>query len=149
MFQLLPNAKSGIGKTFLTYHLAWMFQDLGLKTLVADLYPQANLTANFLTEDRLEQRWHSEVVTTVSQAIRPLVQGNSEGVIPVLEEIEERLFLLGSDMYQGQFEEAFSTAILTPTPSATPLLTSFWQQLQEAAISEAAEIILMDLGSVR
>jgi cellulose biosynthesis protein BcsQ len=134
------NAKSGVGKTFLTYHLAWMFQDLGVKTLVADLDPQANLTASFLTEDRLEQRWCSEAVTTVSQAIRARVQGNSELVIPVLEEIEEQLFLLGSDMYLGQFEEAFSTS----TPS---FLTTFWQLLQEAAISEAAEIILMDLGS--
>ncbi|MHC1595014.1 MAG: ParA family protein [Methanotrichaceae archaeon] len=42
------NNKGGVGKTSLVYHLAWMYADLGLKVLVADLDPQANLTAAFL-----------------------------------------------------------------------------------------------------
>jgi cellulose biosynthesis protein BcsQ len=48
------NNKGGVGKTSLVYHLAWMYLDLGLKVIAADLDPQANLTAAFLDEDRLE-----------------------------------------------------------------------------------------------
>ena len=48
------NNKGGIGKTSLVYHLAWMYADQGISVLAADLDPQANLTAAFLEEDRLE-----------------------------------------------------------------------------------------------
>jgi len=48
------NNKGGVGKTSLVYHLAWMFADLGKTVLAVDLDPQANLTAMFLDEDRLE-----------------------------------------------------------------------------------------------
>jgi chromosome partitioning protein len=51
------NNKGGVGKTTLVYHLAWMYADLGVKVLAADLDPQANLTAMFLSEERLEQLW--------------------------------------------------------------------------------------------
>jgi cellulose biosynthesis protein BcsQ len=36
------NNKGGVGKTSLVYHLAWMYRDLGLNVLAADLDPQAN-----------------------------------------------------------------------------------------------------------
>lgn len=52
------NNKGGVGKATLVYHLAWMMADQGIKTLVVDLDPQANLTAMFLNEDRLEELSH-------------------------------------------------------------------------------------------
>ena len=36
------NNKGGVGKTSLVYHLSWMFSDLGMKVLAADLDPQSN-----------------------------------------------------------------------------------------------------------
>ena len=42
------NNEGGVGKTSLVYHLAWMYADLGLSVLAADLDPQANLTTMFL-----------------------------------------------------------------------------------------------------
>jgi cellulose biosynthesis protein BcsQ len=51
------NNKGGVGKTSLVYHLAWMYRDLGLNVLAADLDPQANLTSAFLDEERLEEIW--------------------------------------------------------------------------------------------
>ena len=51
------NNKGGVGKTSLVYHLAWMYNDLGFRVVVADLDPQSNLTAAFLDEDRLEEFW--------------------------------------------------------------------------------------------
>jgi chromosome partitioning protein len=49
------NNKGGVGKTSMVYHLSWMLADRGLRIVTADLDPQANLTAAFLDEDRLEQ----------------------------------------------------------------------------------------------
>ena len=51
------NNKGGVGKTSLVYHLAWMLYDLGHRVLACDLDPQANLTAAFLNEERLESLW--------------------------------------------------------------------------------------------
>jgi chromosome partitioning protein len=34
-----------------------LYFDLGLRVIAADLDPQANLTAAFLDEDRLEEIW--------------------------------------------------------------------------------------------
>ena len=48
------NNKGGVGKTSLIYHLAWMLSETGHRVLACDLDPQANLTAMFLEEDRLE-----------------------------------------------------------------------------------------------
>ena len=42
------NNKGGVGKTSLVYHLAWMFSDLGVRIVAADLDPQDNLTSMFL-----------------------------------------------------------------------------------------------------
>ena len=47
------NNKGGVGKTSLVYHLAWMYAELGLSVIAADLDPQANLTSMFIDEDQL------------------------------------------------------------------------------------------------
>ena len=51
------NDNGGVGKTTLVYHLAWMYSELGVAVVAADLDPQANLTAMFLSEDRIEELW--------------------------------------------------------------------------------------------
>lgn len=54
------NNKGGVGKTSLVYNLGWMYADLGLCVVAADLDPQANLTSMFLDEDRLEALWTND-----------------------------------------------------------------------------------------
>ena len=61
------NNKGGVGKTSLVYHLGWMYADLGLSVVAADLDPQANLTSMFLSDERLEE------------LRRPLEVGNGHG----------------------------------------------------------------------
>ena len=51
------NNKGGVGKTSLVYHLAWMYAELGLSVVAADLDPQANLTSMFVDEDQLATLW--------------------------------------------------------------------------------------------
>ena len=71
------NNKSGVGKTSMVYHLAWMFSDRGLRVIAADLDPQSNLTAAFLDEDRLEEVIPSDGhALTIFGAVEPLKQGH-------------------------------------------------------------------------
>lgn len=51
------NNRVAAGKSTLVYHLAWMYADLGLRVFVADLDPQARLTATYLDDDALESAW--------------------------------------------------------------------------------------------
>ena len=71
------NNKGGVGKTSLVYHLAWMFAERGLPVLAVDLDPQANLTAMFLEEERLEELWPDadEHPSTVYGAVQPILRG--------------------------------------------------------------------------
>jgi len=55
--QLHARVKTGVGKTALVSHLAWMYADLEVPVLAVDLDPQSNLSAMFLTEDRLRELW--------------------------------------------------------------------------------------------
>ena len=71
------NNKGGVGKTTLVYHLAWMYAELGYSVVAADLDPQANLSAVFLPEDRLEELWpdgahHDSILGAVSPILRGL-----------------------------------------------------------------------------
>jgi cellulose biosynthesis protein BcsQ len=73
------NNKSGVGKTSLVYHLSWMYAELGLRVVVADLDPQANLTAAFLDEDSLEDLWpEGNHPKTVFGCIQPLTRGTGD-----------------------------------------------------------------------
>lgn len=69
------NNKGGVGKTSLVYHLAWMLSEMGHRVLACDLDPQANLTAGFLEESRLESLWDEESgANTIAQCVEPLMQ---------------------------------------------------------------------------
>src|SRR6266705_2715806 len=69
------NNKGGVGKTSLVYHLSWMFTEMGLRVVAADLDPQANLTSAFLNEDRLEDIWENRPAepNTIFRCIQPLL----------------------------------------------------------------------------
>ena len=54
------NNKGGVGKTSLVYHVSWMLSEIRPTVLVVDLDPQANLTAAFLGETRLERLWDTD-----------------------------------------------------------------------------------------
>ncbi|MEN8216745.1 MAG: AAA family ATPase [Pseudomonadota bacterium] len=133
------NPTSGAGKTFLVYHLAWMYRDLELEVIAADLDPQAELTALFLDEDSLEKRWQSKTEPkTVFQAIERLKP----------QDIEEQLTLINGDISLLAFEDEFSKAWhLPPNEESNQILSAFWQHLQTVATEQAANIILIDLGS--
>ena len=84
------NNKGGVGQTSLVYHLAWMYQHLGLRVIAADLDPQSNLTSMFLPEDRLEEVWpEGEHPLSSLGTVRPIIRGIGDIADPHVERITE------------------------------------------------------------
>jgi cellulose biosynthesis protein BcsQ len=54
------NNKGGVGKTTLTFHVAYALSELGHKTLLMDLDPQSNLTLFGESIENLDQIWSEE-----------------------------------------------------------------------------------------
>jgi cellulose biosynthesis protein BcsQ len=144
------NNKGGVGKTSLVYHLAWMFYDIGYSVVAADLDPQANLTAAFLDEDRLEQIWpdgtHRD---TVFGCLEPLLAGTGDILGPRLQPIADRLALIAGDLALSGFEDELSqqwSQCLDRKERAFRVVTAFWRILQSAATERDAGVVLVDVG---
>jgi cellulose biosynthesis protein BcsQ len=146
------NNKGGVGKTSLVYHLAWMYFGLGLKVIAADLDPQANLTAAFLDEDRLEEIWESsndDSYNTVFRCVKPLLSGIGDIATPNLEKIEDGLSLLIGDLQLSGFEDELSSQwsdCLDRKERAFRVISAFWRVLSQAASIDSADVVLVDLG---
>lgn len=148
------NNKSGVGKTLLVYHLAWMLTELGHRVLVCDLDPQANLTAAFLPEDELVAIWvndsKAQELSTIYRCAQQVIRG-ADLQAPQLQTITYGLSLLPGDPALAGFEEQLSAAWLHRLDSATTddplrILTAFWQVMQVGAQAMAAELIVVDVG---
>ncbi|MCG7865859.1 MAG: AAA family ATPase [Candidatus Thiodiazotropha taylori] len=145
------NNKGGVGKTSLIYHLAWMFASLRKRVVIADLDPQANLTAAFLDEDRIETIWESaNPGSTIFQCVKPLT-GVGDIANSTLQKITTDLYLLPGDVALSSFEDTLSAEwpnSMSDNNLYRPMriLSAFWQVMQEAADKIEADIILVDIG---
>jgi cellulose biosynthesis protein BcsQ len=145
------NNKDGVGKTSLVYHLAWMFSELNHTVVAVDLDAQANLTAAYLDEDKLEQLWQNEKVpTTIYRAIEPLTQVGDIAK-PHVEKVKQGLYLIPGDVALASFEDTLSESWPASMGDANlyrpfRILTAFWQVAQMAAQLVGADIILVDVG---
>lgn len=143
------NNKGGVGKTTLVYHLAWMMADQGIKTLVVDLDPQANLTAMFLNEDRLEALWPDEEhPDTIFGAIRPILKGVGDIARPHVEHLSDHLGLIPGDLGLSRFEDKLSDAwprCHNRDESAFRTMTAFHRVVEEGT-DFGAQIALIDVG---
>ena len=143
------NNKGGVGKTTLVYHLAWMFADKGIKTLVADLDPQANLTSMFLDENRLEQLWpDGEHPETIYGAIRPIIRGIGDIAKPHVEQVNVNLGLIAGDLGLSNFEDKLSESwpkCHNRDESAFRVMTAFHRVI-EAGSADGVEVVLIDVG---
>lgn len=148
------NNKGGVGKTSLVYHLSWMYADLGLKVLAADLDPQANLTAAFLDEERLEEFWQDgEHKKTIYSSIDPLLRGVGDILkSPHAEEIDEsdeRIYLLVGDLTLSRFEDELSQQwplCLDRKERAFRVVSAFWRTIKRIVDERDIDIVLIDLG---
>ena len=144
------NNKGGVGKTALVYHLAWMFADHNISTLAVDLDPQANLTAMFLDEDRLEDLWpDDDHPQTIYGAIRPILRGTGDITEPFIEQITLTLGLVPGDLGLSRFEDKLSSAwphCHNRDESAFRTMTAFYRIIESAMKNGSAELALIDVG---
>ena len=142
------NKKGDVGKTTLVYHLAWMFAEMGLNVLVADLDPQSNLTSMFLDEERLIELWpvgsHPQ---TIRGVVDPIICGTGDIQSPHVEPIDRRIGLIPGDFELSGFEDCLSEAWFSPDQSAFHPLTAFYRALRAASSGMAADLVLVDSGS--
>jgi cellulose biosynthesis protein BcsQ len=144
------NNKGGVGKTSLVYHLAWMFADLQVTVLAADLDPQMNLTAAFLDDDKLELFWAPDPREfTVHGFLQPLLKGTGDILEAYPVRIEDKLALLAGDLQLSAFEDELSQQwpnSLSGQERPFRVISAFWRMMQHAARAYCADIILLDLG---
>jgi len=144
------NNKGGVGKTTLVYHLAWRFADLGLKVLVADLDPQANLTSMFLAEERMEAIWpDGPHPRTVFGAVEPILRGLGDIAPQPIESIGDNIGLLAGDLSLSTFEDLLSQhwpLCLDRRESAFRITTAFHRILLDAWQRLNADVVLIDVG---
>lgn len=144
------NNKGGVGKTSLVFHLAWMFGELGLNVLAADLDPQSNLTSAFLDESKLEDLFSAErPAQTIHATIQPLVEGEGDILDPALQPVSERLWLLCGDLRLSSFEDQLAECwpkCLDGDKRAFRVTSAFWRVLRRSAASVRADLVLLDAG---
>ena len=144
------NDKGAVGKTSLAYHLAWMFAERGHRVLVADLDPQANLSAAFLEEEHLARLWEDDRQRrTVAGPLTPLLQGTGGLGDVHVEPIGERLWLVVGDLKLSDFEDELSaqwSACLDEKPRAFRIVAAMWQLILVAARQRGDDVVLMDVG---
>jgi chromosome partitioning protein len=143
------NNKGGVGKTTLVYHVAWMMRELGKSVVVLDLDPQANLTASFLSDERVEQLWTRGERKSVYGALAPLFEGEGGIREPHVEEVAFGLGLVPGDLRLSGAEQELSFAwasSLDRQIRAFRVTTAFATVAQQAAEKADAEIVLADVG---
>jgi cellulose biosynthesis protein BcsQ len=143
------NNAGGVGKTTLVYHLAWMLNELGRAVLVLDLDPQANVTASFLGDDRVEALWGQQQRDTAYGALAPLFEGEGGVATPHLEEIRSGLWLVPGDLRLSGTEQQLSQAwadSLSGDVRAFRVTTAFATVGRLAAAEASADITLIDVG---
>lgn len=145
------NNKGGVGKTTLLYHLAWVYSELGVRTVALDLDPQSNLTSSFLSEERLDELWEGPAAgQTIVTAVAPLLEeGTGEVQSPHLEVISRRLALVPGDLGLARVEDELSSQwskCLDDNAKAFRITTAFDRVLKLAAEKFQAELVLLDVG---
>lgn len=142
--------QGGVGKTSLVYHLAWMYADLGLDVVAADLDPQANLTSMFLDDERLEELWPEQGERrTIHAALQPLLEGTGDVAAPFAEEVAPGLRLVVGDLLLSTAEDELSSQwpdCLDRKPRAFRVVSALWRALRLAATEAGAETVLVDVG---
>ena len=141
------NNKGGVGKTSLVYHLAWMYANLGYDVVVADLDPQANLTAMFLNDNELETLW--EESKTIHASLQPLLTGTGDVTKPHLVMPAPGINLVAGDMDLSAAEDELSSqwpACLDRKERAFRVLSAIWRALGLAVEATHADFVLMDVG---
>ena len=127
-----------------------MYAELGCSVVAADLDPQANLSAVFLREDRLEELWPDDGhPDSILGAVSPILRGLGDIREPHVERIAANLGLVVGDLGLSSFEAKLSLAwpdCLGRDESAYRTESAFHRTLLAAAGKRDADLVLIDVG---
>ena len=144
------NNKGGVGQTSLVYHLAWMFADLGVRVVVADLDPQANATSMFVSEERLEELWpDGDHPDSIYGAVQPLLEGTGDIREPHAEDVADNIRLLVGDLQLSGVESELNAEwpkCLDREVRAFRVISAFYRVIRLAAQAHGAGLALIDVG---
>lgn len=145
------NNKGGVGKTSLVFHVGWMMSMLGIRTIVVDLDPQANVTSMFLPSDDIEKLWDTKQELTVYGSMKPLISGIGDIRVKSPLKITERLYLVPGDLTLSEVEDQLSETwpkCLSGDERAFRVTTAFSRIITGAAQAEEvdADVALLDVG---
>jgi len=144
--------KGGTGKTTIVFHLAWMLAERGLRVLMVDLDPQANLTAWSLSEERIQSLWDQDAPPTISTALRPVIEGRRADITAFRGQfLSDRLMLLPGDLslfrYEDLLSDAWHRCLFEPSNEpAFHRMNAFNDVIQPHARRLRADVVLIDLA---
>jgi cellulose biosynthesis protein BcsQ len=141
----------GVGKTMLTFNVAHMAAQLGVRAVVLDCDPQCDLTAFFLDEDELAELWLQPAAPgrTVASCLEPVVTGR-EPHDPVPRMVADDLWLLPGDLRLGSLEQPFAecwSRLEHEREESMRILGSIVGLAERVAQVTDAELVMLDLGS--
>lgn len=145
----LFNNKGGVGKTSLAYHLGFMFAEQGHRVVLADLDPQANLSALCATEDRLEAIWKLKPRPTVYGAIDRLRRGVGDVEQLAPEAVTRSIVLVPGDLQLSELEDDLSQQwpkCLDRDERAFRVTTSLHRVVADVGKRFGAHIAVLDVG---
>ena len=143
------NNKGGVGKTSLLYHLANMLALLGRRVVTADLDPQANLSAMFLQNDRIEALWSAGGSATAYSVMQPLLEGTGDLSPLESQTVADRVALIPGDLNLSETEDELSAQwprCLDGDPRAFRVSAAFDRMIRSAGQARNAEMALIDVG---
>jgi len=166
------NNKGGVGKSTLTYHLAYALSEIGVKTLMIDLDPQSNLSLFALSDEQIEKIWDDEEPfiedyekakkevseerfkevhsspRSVHYILKPSEDGQSEeSELPPCVEINKNLSLIPGrltlHLFENKLSKQWSEAFLGE-PQALRIVTAIRNICKKYAEKLGFEIVLID-----
>lgn len=143
------NNKGGVGKTSLIYHLSWMYAELGLRVLLADLDPQSNLTAMCFKDDALERIYEAESPKTIYTAVEPVKRGVGDLRLFDPTIVTDRLAIVPGDLLLSDFEDELSATwprCVDRDERAFRITSAFHRIIDDAGRRHGAELALIDVG---
>lgn len=129
----VSNLRGGIGKSTLSFNLAWMFTRHS-STLIADLCPQRNLTESLMRGSKPD--------VTVGDALRPKVLGPAFGDVP--DDISYRI-----SAYNDHFKGAKGGFFVPGDAQLFAFPSALYQQLQQAMAAGNKKAVSNILFSLR
>jgi cellulose biosynthesis protein BcsQ len=143
------NNKGGVGKTSLVYHVSSMLADLDYRVVAADMDPQGNLSAAFLSQDKIEVLAAQEKFYTIRNSIDPILHGTGALRPTELISVSDNLSLLPANIYVADVEDALSDAwlkCLDRNEHAIRITGAISLAIHGAVRSYDADVVLIDMG---